>query len=229
MLDRDQPQKRRILQSKTGRAIAVTGIALLSVSPFFAPSQASASEAARAPAAIPELQAEEGEILEDESLLEPLSSEALVIGEEDEMSDMLRIGLNQMPDCQAQFRVTAQQWWINRSIANRAKKPDGSAKFNNGDGIGPWVNKVFRASGFPSFTRTVLGISTRNGEGDALFNNESSQKPPARVVEFRGRSDLSNRMPIRVVREGGETKSALVPCGRLQRFPYLLQVKTKGE
>src|SRR5687767_6386466 len=61
------------------------------------------------------------EILDDESLLEPMVEDALVI-EEDEVAlgatDMLRSDLRQTRECRAQFRVTAQQWWMNRSIQN---------------------------------------------------------------------------------------------------------------
>jgi len=189
---------------------ALAGAVALAAAPFFVPSPAQA---------VLNTETSFNQNGQDEAPYEPLQEDALVIQEDGE--DLLKIDFNQTGSCRAQFRATLMKWWANSNIRNRVNRTDGSAKFNNGDGIRPWPNQTFNVSGFLNFTKRVVGISTASVDGDVLFNNASESRPPARVVEYKGSGDRMNKMPFRFVDPEGKVVDINIPCGRLQHVPFM--------
>ena len=173
----------------------------------------------------PELE-DSGEDFNDDSIsIEPMVADSLVVSE-DQGEDLLRIGLNQSVK-KAQIRIRAEQWRRNPALKNRISGPNNAPRYNPGDLTRPWHKQKFKVIDSQRQNRFLMGTSDETRDGSVLFNNTDPNKPPGEVVEFRGRCDAQNKMPITVERmDGGQVRRILAPCDFLIRYTRRMFVPT---
>lgn len=141
-----------------------------------------------------------------------------MVVEEESGEDLLRISFYQAVK-KAQVAVRALQWRADSNNKNRVNNPDGTPKYALGDPTRAWHNQQFRLTGFLSQSRTIMGTSDETMDGDVLFSSTNpSDKPPGRIVEFQGRCDEQDKIPVTISRVDGPSRRISIQCGFLTRY-----------